>query len=122
MPNRTWLIKEDFDNRIFGHKKLMNVSLATDPKQSQKIDKINNDLKASFPANTVFWIENYDVSNIGKYPLEKYIVNYRIYKSPDNKQTGYFGTTIVKKLNFISTRKNAYKTFINHLIKQNKEI
>ena len=117
--NRVWLDLEDFENKIFGHKKLLNVSLDAG---SDKIDiaAINQNLKEAFPKDIVFWIEDYDVINFGQ-PSEQYVVQYRIYESNDGRKNGYFYTNKKYTIKFSSSRKNAYRVLVEELIKEHKQ-
>ncbi len=124
--NQTWLEEKDFANKIFGHDKLLRVSLDSYKGRDEldiiknEIDNANNRLKAAFPQDIVFWIKDYDVINYGQ-PSEKYVVKYRIYRSLDGKKVGYFGTNETYTLEFQAARRYAYSNFIEELIRKHKE-
>ncbi len=116
--NQTWLTQEDFKNKLFGHKKLLRVSLDAYA-DKKEIDGINEKLKQTFPQDIVFWIKDYDVINYGQ-SSERYEVKYRIYESTDGGKNGYYGAYKTYTLEFASDRKNAYKTLIEKLIEKHK--
>ena len=123
IPNVTWLTQEDFNNKLLGHQRFINMSLIAHCEKSE-IEAANNNLKLAYPEECVILIDpnNYDTQNTNDRDKQKYTIYGRFYESHDGRKYGQFGTKKLFVIEFLSNYKDVYKNFIVSLIKNKSKI